>query len=283
MNQEIKPETKQLLEACILGLHSLSSTSSSTFKIILSKLLSLSVPNEGDLCAQIYLFEFVKKHAPAKVPELFAKYMPVVASNKYPLRNRILAIQLLVEISLISGTENAKTILDAIQDVLIAVDDFKSLESIYSSISRALSNSDVKHGILKHLTAKAKIYLRSKDPDHRRHAMVMFKAFHVHWQIDESMGFLFRLLADPNKEIRESMRTSTVLYNLTDLDLLHGMTLPQSALYEATLRFGKLPIMANAGATLSGNIETTVISIHVDSSNFTVFDRPMEYWLFTIL
>ncbi|KAI8904746.1 armadillo-type protein [Gorgonomyces haynaldii] len=249
---DITPENRNIVEGSILALKHISESSNSSFKQVLQQLTQVDIPNQGGLYCLISLLEYLRDQAPQKAPELVTKYLNMVSDHKTPLKNRILSLHIGVELALMCENDEIKTAFDCAQELLGVVEDFAMRYQIYNAIAVGCRGRDPKHPLLKILMTQAKKEIYSKTSKTRKHGMMIFSIFFNLWQLDERMAFLFRLLADPDHDIRISMRNSLIKRRIVDLDTLLGIQGSGSALYDTFLRSGQLPVMRDGGMALSG-------------------------------
>lgn len=202
LNHELTVQNTSAIEASILALNTLCSYSSATFSLIISKIIALPIPQEGDMSCILYLMEFVKKYASLNgssvLTELLQKYSPIIKERKFTIKARILALDLCAEFSTFSDNfSEMNSTLDAAKLLLDEVTDEDTRRKIYIIINRGFEfEREEEHYLNGLLLDLAKKDLRSKEAKKRDHALELFKIFNKKWEFSDRITFLMRLLAD---------------------------------------------------------------------------------------
>jgi hypothetical protein len=206
LNCNITITEQPLFEASILALNTLSGYSTATFNSLLSMFIALPVPKEGDLACLIYLIEFIKTYVSMNgelaLMQLMNKYKPVLSDTKYTVASRILAMDLMIDLSTLSDDpQELSAVLDTLQLILQEVGDLEIRKKLYYLARRGLGTNQSTHPLCDALLAIARNDVRSKNLDRRKHALLLYTIFHQNWDIKECMPILFKLLSDSDQNV----------------------------------------------------------------------------------
>ncbi|KAJ3101339.1 hypothetical protein HDU97_001433 [Phlyctochytrium planicorne] len=244
LNHEIRPDNRHLIEASILGLKNLSEYSPPMLKQMIIKITTPSAVHEGDIVALLYRVDSIKEFCANKAPEICKKYHPIILSQRQPVRKRLWAIHLNVELSLTLGEEEIGKTLDSIQVFLDTTDEEDMKEKVYGSLS--------------------KLAIKNKDPVVRLRSLAIFKIFAKHLGLEEAMQFCFLFLADSNREIRRKARELIAVEGLLDfaLPVLKSAKPIAGSRRAVMLETCKLPSIQRLGITINTNtMEEAKLSI----------------------
>ncbi|KAJ3213498.1 Jouberin [Dinochytrium kinnereticum] len=255
VNHDLTADNTRLIEASILGLKNLSEYSPPTLKQIVTKVTTPLVVHEGDLITLFHRVDAIKEFCAARGPELIKKYIAVVLSQRQPVRKRLYAIYLIVELAIFSGEEEISRVLDAIQVFLDTADEEEMKEKVYGSLSKIVGIVGIKHVVFKNLLGNARKALKNKDPLIRLRALSIFKIFTRHLSVEESMQFCFLLLADSHREVRKKAKDAIVLEGVLDFAIPGLKAIrPNSGTRRALiLESCKLPSIQRLGVTINTN------------------------------
>jgi hypothetical protein len=189
-----------------LALNTLSGYSTATFNEILSQLIALKVPKEGDIACLIYLIEFIKTYVSmnggSALLELMNRYRPLLSDTTCSIACRVLALDLILDLSTMSDNPQDKSgVLDTLQLILQEVTDPEIRKKLYYLAKRGLGPNQDSHPLCGALFAIAKKDVQSKNLARRKHALLLYTIFHQNWDLQECMPILFKLLSDSDQNV----------------------------------------------------------------------------------
>ncbi|KAJ1344384.1 hypothetical protein BSLG_001041 [Batrachochytrium salamandrivorans] len=174
LGQEILPENVTRIESCILAIYNISNNSTHAFKILLGKVLMSTTPSEGDLLSLLSLADLIKISAASRLPEILTKIISVISSSRHTLKKRLYAVFLAVELSVASGQESIKTILDAVCVLVDSLGNSAEKLQIYQAMGRILIETGPKHPFFRNMLIQAKKDVACKDGWRRLQALAVF-------------------------------------------------------------------------------------------------------------
>ncbi|KAH6591220.1 hypothetical protein BASA61_005015 [Batrachochytrium salamandrivorans] len=216
LGQEILPENVTRIESCILAIYNISNNSTHAFKILLGKVLMSTTPSEGDLLSLLSLADLIKISAASRLPEILTKIISVISSSRHTLKKRLYAVFLAVELSVASGQESIKTILDAVCVLVDSLGNSAEKLQIYQAMGRILIETGPKHPFFRNMLIQAKKDVACKDGWRRLQALAVFRIFAPHLTVEDSLWFVFHYLADSNAEVRKTAKEAIALSKILE-------------------------------------------------------------------
>ncbi|KAI8922787.1 armadillo-type protein [Entophlyctis helioformis] len=252
LSQELTPDNTLLIEACILGIANISATGSHTFKQILTKISTPTVPNEGDLLALLFMSDMIKSMAVNKAPELLSKVVPVIPNTRSTLKKRMFAVYLAIDLSLVAGQDEVKLVLDAVNTFTDNLDDKSVKQQIQQATSRILAETGPKHPVFRNMLNQAKRDVKSKDASQRQQALYVFRLFAPHMSMEDCMWFVFHFLADSSLQVRTMSRE--IIAQAKVIEFAYPTlqrNVAKTGRRAELLALGRLPAMASLGLSIN--------------------------------
>ncbi|KAJ3352902.1 hypothetical protein HDU83_007559 [Entophlyctis luteolus] len=267
LSYDMTPEKTDIVQAAVLGLKNISGVffkvlfvltvridlSPSAFKQMLSKVISVPTPNDGELFNLFCRTDSIRDFAANKAPELLKKYAPIITSHRFSLFKKLYSIYLTVELSLIVGQDEIMRILDALQ-VFVETNSSDVVEKIHSSISKLLGAVGPKHTIFRTMLGNCRKFMKSKNVPMRQKALQTFQIFLKHLPVDEVMTFVMLFLADSSAEVIVQVATSNVLKRQAQIRSKARQTFVYAGIFDFAIP--SLKNKTNAGAKRSALLET---------------------------
>eukprot|EP00842_Homolaphlyctis_polyrhiza_P003152 jgi/Hompol1/3838/HPOL_003403-RA len=252
LGSEFAPVNLPVIEACVLGLNNIATTSAHVFKEIIAKITLPQIPNEGDLLAMLFMIDSIKTLSSSKVPEILAKLVPIISSQRHAMKKRMFAAYLGIELCLVVGQDEVKKMLDAVNMFMDSLEDKDLRRQIHQATSRILAETGPKHPFFKNMIAHAKKDVKSKTVWKRMQALNTFRLFVPHMTMEDCMWFIFHLLSDSNEEIRRQTREVVAHGKIVEFayPTLQRNT-PKTGRRAELMARCKLPAMDHLGATLN--------------------------------
>ncbi|KAJ3208349.1 hypothetical protein HDU82_002587 [Entophlyctis luteolus] len=252
LSYDMTPEKTDIVQAAVLGLKNISDLSPSAFKQMLSKVISVPTPNDGELFNLFCRTDSIRDFAANKAPELLKKYAPIITSHRFSLFKKLYSIYL-TGLSLIVGQDEIMRILDALQ-VFVETNSSDVVEKIHSSISKLLGAVGPKHTIFRTMLGNCRKFMKSKNVPMRQKALQTFQIFLKHLPVDEVMTFVMLFLADSSAEVIVQVATSNVLKRQAQIRSKARQTFVYAGIFDFAIP--SLKNKTNAGAKRSALLET---------------------------
>jgi hypothetical protein len=254
---EMDSSQAPVIESSIAGIRNILLNSRTMFKPIIDKLLEQQFLAEGELLVMIYVFDMLETISKSTLSDLCTNFCAIGGNIKHSDKKRTLALYLATEFSIVVGSDSAKSVLDALQIYLDSQISSEVREKLYRFAGRLYPVIGDKHILFKTMLAYSRKLLKSNLSSHRSQALSIFRIFASTMQPDDCFSFLFKFLADPNKDIRIAARAAILEDQLMykNWDVLKGLS-PETPEREALMIAGKLPCMDIIG--ISSVIEEKV-------------------------
>ncbi|KAI8822501.1 armadillo-type protein [Fimicolochytrium jonesii] len=265
LSRDITSENTAVIEACMLGLRNVAEFSPAAFKQILAKISSVPVVSEGDLIAMFYMTDLIQDVCAQRAPELLRKYIPIITSQRHPMRKRLYAVYLTVELALFAGQDEMVRTLDAIQILLDTTNEVETRRKVYGTLGKILAHGAPKHSLFRSLLNTAKKEIRSKDPTARMRTLDAIKILAKYMSSEEAVWFAFLYLADSNRDIRVKAREVLALEGMLDFVLapLRSYKANPSARRSDVIETGKLLSLEKLGMDISARIVDKPSAMHI--------------------
>ncbi|KAJ3313925.1 hypothetical protein HDU76_002509 [Blyttiomyces sp. JEL0837] len=281
LNYDLTPENSMRIEASILGLKNISEYAPTAFKQILYKVTAPAGANEGEILALLYRIESIRDLGANKTPEIIRKYLPLISSQRYSLRKRILAFKLAVELSLIAGPDEVAKVLDTIQPLLDSLENEEDRRQVYGSLAKVLSSAGTKHPLFRILLGNCKKDIKSKFLRNRLKSLDVFRIFMKTMAPEDCMWFCFLYLADSNQEVRRRAKELIVTEGLIDYALngLRVAIIHTNSRRANIVETCKLPSIQKLGVTVNTNATEDVEVSIPDPFNYLYYtsDRRRKF------
>ncbi|KXS12168.1 ARM repeat-containing protein [Gonapodya prolifera JEL478] len=196
LGTDILPDNRVFIEACLVGVRNISEFMPSLFKQVVEKLMSSSVPSEGELVALLYTFDFLRDVYPGKSKEIVSRCNRVIVSGRYSQRKRLYAVYLAAEASLITGGDDLVQTLDSVQTFIGQADDEETRKKIFSCLGRVMSHQGAKHSVFKQLLTSAKRDTKARSENARLRSMNVFRLFIKYLNPEEAVWFALMFMID---------------------------------------------------------------------------------------
>jgi hypothetical protein len=107
---------------------------------------------------------------------------------------------IVAEFALVTGPEQVKGVLDALQAFLEGVQSNGVREWVYRIAGR-LGDTGGKHPLFKSMMVQSKRLMKSRKQSERMQSIAVYRIFAKSLPLEESMGYLFRYLADSDQDV----------------------------------------------------------------------------------